>query len=426
MTIDPRSLFCLTGVAVRIAQRMGLSTDGTSYAIPPFELEMRRRLWWQIVLIDTRVSELSGAGTSTLTYTWTTKLPSNVNDSDLFPDMHDPPVERPGLTEMIFVRLRCEARQLVEQLRDESRALIGSQPNVIDEFEQRLERDYLAHCDPLIPLHVMSTMMTRVFLCKFRMGLSYPHFMSTRTNGISSAEKDNLFQLSLTMLETHNAGMRNPAIKRFVWHIYTNFPFPAHVYLLCALRYRTNDDFAERAWEQLAESAEQRLMNDDFKTRNKKKLSFIHMALAKMTIKAWNAREAAFQNSSQALPAPRFVSVYRKQLAEAKSGKDPWLDPTDPATNDSSPSPWDSQPLEAQMAPQFPMLDPNTPGMGQAFDQPILPLGTMPWSIESRMLLHPNPHSLRAGWDFWNTLMQGGDTMQGIDAIPPPYNYFQT
>lgn len=37
MTIDPRSLFCLTGVAIRIAQRMGLSTDGTNFAIPPFE-----------------------------------------------------------------------------------------------------------------------------------------------------------------------------------------------------------------------------------------------------------------------------------------------------------------------------------------------------------------------------------------------------
>jgi hypothetical protein len=198
MTIDPRSLFCLTGVAVRIAQRMGLSTDGTSYAIPPFEVEMRRRLWWQIVLIDVRVSEVSGAGSSILTYTWNTKLPSNVNDSDLFPDMRDPPVERPGLTEMIFVRLRCEGTQLVQQSRD-LMGVFGLKDDAIEEFENRLEREYLSHCDPLIPLHVMSTMMARSDLFKLRMGLRHHLFMSDRTNRLSQVEKDQLFQLSYVM-----------------------------------------------------------------------------------------------------------------------------------------------------------------------------------------------------------------------------------
>ncbi|KAG0646739.1 Aurofusarin cluster transcription factor aurR2 [Hyphodiscus hymeniophilus] len=420
MTIDPRTLFCLTGVAVRIAQRMGLSSDGSQYELPPFETEMRRRLWWQIVLIDTRVSELSGAGTSVLTYTWTTRLPSNVNDSDLFPDMRDPPVERPGLTEMVFVRLRCEGRQLVEDSREGSRAFVGSQPSLIDEFEQRLDREYLSHCDPLIPLHAMSIMMAKSFLCKLRMGLRHPYFMSVRSNGLSAVEKDTLFQLSLTMLENHNAAMRNPAIQRFIWYIYTNFPFPAHVYLLCALRWRTSDEFAERAWEELGESGEKRLLNDDFKTYAKRKLTFIHMALAKMTIKAWNAREAAFQNSPQALPIPRFVSVYRKQLAEVKAGKEPkWWD----KTNDSSPISFEDQQHPDQMVPQFPPLDANAPGMGQSFNQ-NMPLGTLPWSIESQLLLHPSyPPDMRTGWEFWNNMMQGGDSMQGIDAIPPPYNF---
>ena len=195
MTVDPRSLFCLTGVAIRIAQRMGLSTDGTSYGIPPFEVEMRRRLGWQIVLIDNRVAEISGAGTSFLTYTWTTKLPSNINDSDLFPDMRDPPVERPGITEMVFVRLRCEiAAQLIQQSRTLKGTLaVGDE--AIDELEQRLEREYLNHCDPLIPLHFMSMMMARSALCKLRMGLHHHHFRM-RNSQLTDGEKDKLFQLS--------------------------------------------------------------------------------------------------------------------------------------------------------------------------------------------------------------------------------------
>lgn len=195
MTIDPRSLACLTGIAVRIAQRMGLSTDGTNYAIPPFEVEMRRRLWWQIILIDKRVSEISGAGTSILTYTWNTKLPSNINDSELFPDMRDPPTERSGLTEMVFVRLRCEIAAFNQQ----SRTLTGPltiNDDAIDRFEARLEREYLTHVDPLVPLHFMSVMMTRSALYKTRMGIGHPYFNSARTNELSQAEKDRLFQLS--------------------------------------------------------------------------------------------------------------------------------------------------------------------------------------------------------------------------------------
>jgi len=69
MTVDPRTLFCLSGIAIRIAQRVGLNTDGTTFGLLPFEVEMRRRLWWQLILIDHRVSELSGAGFAPLTYT---------------------------------------------------------------------------------------------------------------------------------------------------------------------------------------------------------------------------------------------------------------------------------------------------------------------------------------------------------------------
>jgi hypothetical protein len=195
MTMDPQTMFCLIGVAVRIAQRMGLNTDGTSFAIPPFEVEMRRRLWWQIVLIDMSVLGISGSGMSTHLYTWNTKLPSNVNDSDLFPDMRDPPVERPGLTDMMFIRIRCEAVQFLQQSR-ELTGVVGVKDDVIKEFQDRLEREYLRDCDPLIPLHVVSTMTARTAICKLRIGRDHHPFISDSTNRLSQLEKEQMFQLS--------------------------------------------------------------------------------------------------------------------------------------------------------------------------------------------------------------------------------------
>ena len=174
---------------------MGISTDGINNTIPPFEAEMRRRLWWQLILIDQRVAELSGAGASMLTYAWDTKLPANVNDSDLFPDMRDPPVERPGPTEMIFVRLRCELSRFAQRSRT-VRGFRTIEDDTLEEFERRLERDFLNYCDPSIPLHLMSSMMTKSALCKLQMGLRHRRSMSNQTNDLLQAQWDKMLQLS--------------------------------------------------------------------------------------------------------------------------------------------------------------------------------------------------------------------------------------
>jgi len=214
------------------------------------------------------------------------------------------------------------------------------------------------------------------------------------------------------MLEHHNAAMRDPSTQRFLWHIYTNFPLPAHIYLLSALRYHTNDDLAERGWQILSDSSENRAKKDGthFFFKNKK-LSLLHLSLGNLVIKAWNAREAAFQNSPQALQIPRFVSQYRQQLAESKSQKQP-------ATNDSSLSAFKDQPFEGQMNSQFSMSDPNAFGMDPGLDV-SMPLGMLPFQFSNV------PHGMpNAGWDFWNNVIQAEGSMPGINAVPPPYNYF--
>jgi hypothetical protein len=196
MTDDPRALFCQTGVAVRMGQRIGLATDGTHYGLLPFEAEMRRRLWWQIVILDSRASEVSGAGPALLTYTWNTKIPMNFNDSDLFPDMRTSPPERPGLTEMCYFRTRCE---VVDFIRKNKYTKMGehvpSRDRAIEEFEQHLEKEYLAYCDPSIPLHFMSIVMAKSLLAKIRIGLGHIQSIALHSTNKSQIEKDRLFNL---------------------------------------------------------------------------------------------------------------------------------------------------------------------------------------------------------------------------------------
>jgi hypothetical protein len=169
--------------------------------------------------------------------------------------------------------------------------------------------------------------------------------------------------------------------------------------------HRTNDAFAERAWQQLNESSESRKKYDSTYLFAKKKATFIQLALGSLALKAWDARVLAFQKSSQPLTEPAFVGHCRKLLAEKRCR-------TQSAATDSSlsPSALLDQSFGGQMASQFTLLDSHALGMSQAFDQSILP-GMLPNDLAP------------TGWDFWNDMMQAGDSMRRIDAAPLSYNW---
>jgi len=372
---------------------MGLGSDGTAYGLPPFEVEMRRRLWWQIVLLDSRTAEISGAGTAILTHVWTTKLPLNVNDSDLFPDMRDPPIGHPGLTEMVFVLLRCEAAEFMQRSREIGLPL-AQKDQVLDEFEERIEGKYLKYCDPLVPLHLVSTTMARTAICKLRIGPRNLLLLSNQ-NGMPTEEKDKLFVLSLTMLENHNVMLSSKCLRRFLWHIYLNFPFPAHVYLLCALRYRTADELADQAWRSLADSFEQRQQAN--RQHAKRVDSVLHLALANLTVKAWEAREATLQQFSPVLPPPRFISELRQKIASKKpkifgaGGQDSMAMPLNVEFEDqigSSMSWLDQAPAELAVH-----------GANQQFISGFL-----------------SADSISGGWGFWGDITREAREPQGFDA----------
>ena len=45
---NTKSVWTLTGLLMRMAVSLGLHRDGEQFNLPPFQTEMRRRLWWQV------------------------------------------------------------------------------------------------------------------------------------------------------------------------------------------------------------------------------------------------------------------------------------------------------------------------------------------------------------------------------------------
>jgi hypothetical protein len=310
---------------------MGLHRDGNDQKLPPFEVEMRRRLWWLIVLFDSRVAEYSDVGTSIITHQWTTRLPSNVNDSDLYPSMIDPPADHSGATEMMFVLTRCEIAQFLQRVRatvafdgcwhelSSSQIPLNAKDKAIEDLEELLERKYLKYCDASIPLHFISANRARSTICKIRHVAHHPRLLPDRGAHLPQDEKDKFFSWSLKMIEDGNLLHSNKGAQKFAWHIGANKPMEGYIHVLSELRHRTTGDLAERAWQQITEC----FSNWFFlkKLDDAQRHSALFVALANLAVKAWEARGSALRQSQPFVSAPKIISQMQAYLESWRSKK---------------------------------------------------------------------------------------------------------
>ncbi|KAL6230829.1 hypothetical protein BDW75DRAFT_244461 [Aspergillus navahoensis] len=177
---DPNGpdVYALVGLAIGMALKMGLNQDGEAHGRPPFEVEMRRRLWWQLLTLDTRVAEDRGSEPCILESSFNTRLPSNVADPSLHPAMTKAPARGQGRTEILFSLVRFEgsyfARQMVfsEKFRAENSYTPLSSTekrHAIDLFQKRIEKQYLECCDESIPLDRVTVQSIKLILAKLRL-----------------------------------------------------------------------------------------------------------------------------------------------------------------------------------------------------------------------------------------------------------------
>ncbi|KAM0119541.1 hypothetical protein ACP6JC_003878 [Aspergillus fumigatus] len=145
-------------------------------------IELRRRLWWFIVGLNQRSSEYHGHEPIISKASFDTRLPLNVNDSDLTADMVQPPAERDGATEMTLSLIGFESISIVRkvsfipprhrQVRTTSSASVTelSLPKreaLAEQLQSRLETRYLAYCDPADPFLFVSATVARLIIARW-------------------------------------------------------------------------------------------------------------------------------------------------------------------------------------------------------------------------------------------------------------------
>ncbi|KAK4230397.1 activator of stress genes 1 [Podospora fimiseda] len=331
----------LNGVVIRIAQKMGLHRDGELLGLSPFEAEMRRRLWWAIIMVDSKYALYSGLSHSFLPRGWDTKIPKNLNDADIFPSATEPFQDRDGPTEMIFCMLTNKFGQfLVETPGLETIALLEEQgspaSNHIPEEQinecrrhiEKLAKDLLEildkYCDPMAgPVHQMAIRMREHIVRKFEELIKAPKDQPELESEILT-QKDNTFKVAVCTLEHNEANYMSAKDKGFMWFSLLHFQLDIFMYMAGQLCHRTEGILVDRAWRQV--EVVYTFHPELFETTSK-----VHSALAVFILKAWRKREEALLTRTGQLPeTPFYIEKLRASFPDDEYKSEPT--PPDPYT----------------------------------------------------------------------------------------------
>ncbi|KAK9447044.1 fungal-specific transcription factor domain-containing protein [Limtongia smithiae] len=310
---DPDTFWSLTGVGLRIAQRMGLHREFSLQQVSTLEAETRRRLWWYIIWMDSLSANICGLNPVFEALNYDVRLPLNVNDADLLPDMKAPPEERQGFTQMTTCLIRYNVGHSFREWR--SRDLTRRSWNTFfdksvpleekeaaaNKLERLFEDKFLRYIDPLEPMHSLCCIIARTIVCKFRLVFHHPR-QYPDISAIPPAERDFQFQTSLKIIEYYNLGMNIPHIHGFMWQILDNFQWDAFVVLLNELKYRTHGVEADKAWEQVDKAFGNYFMILHDSQRP------LHVAVITLALAAWQVRARAV---GYYLEEPQFITTLK-------------------------------------------------------------------------------------------------------------------
>lgn len=301
----------LNGVVIRIAQKMGLHRDGEMLGLGPFESEMRRRLWWQIIMLDAKYAMMTGLNHSLLPRVWDTKEPKNLNDVDMFPSATEPFQDRDGPTEMIFVMITNKvARFLVETPGLEIMLMLtewSGSPSTADpqlnKFRTvigRLGQDMLdmlnRYCDPTAgPVHEMAVEVKAQIIKKLSTLAISPKEQPEWGSEIMDS-KDNAFKLAICAMEHEQENCYASQNKGFLWHALLHFQLDVFIYLAGQLCHRLEGALVDRAWKQV--EVVYYFHPELYDTTNNK----TYFMLARFILKAWGKREEMIYRKTGHMP----------------------------------------------------------------------------------------------------------------------------
>ncbi|KAI1771179.1 fungal-specific transcription factor domain-containing protein [Hypoxylon cercidicola] len=274
-TRGSRASWALLALPVRLAQALDLHREAAGAGRSPFETEMRRRLWWQLIVLDIRASEDRGTTTIVARDSYDTRLPLNLNDADFGPDSPGPLVERQGPTDVTFslCTARCSGIFLYVEHAHQSAAgfaggdnsssggadvcAVAPAPRSVEEtvrHAQSLESQFVATADPSHAASYLASVTVRLIILKLWLITQYPLHPRQGPRRASREQAAGLFpseatlRTAISIVELNEYLRTGPYGDRFRWWADTYVQWHPLAVALAELCTQTRGDLADRAW----------------------------------------------------------------------------------------------------------------------------------------------------------------------------------
>jgi hypothetical protein len=333
---DARTMWSLTGVAIRVVEGMGVQRDGTLLGLSPFETEIRRRVWWQLKMHEFRAAELNGQSKFRVFDFDETppKKAANVNDCDLWPAMPLPPIESEKPTEMIWCALRSDlatfAAGQIAKMKNTSQFKFSSEEyaalddmklkdDFIKDLEDLLETKYLRFCDPSQPLQLLTLLGARMSTNIVRFLAHHPRRWA-KLDHVPPSEQQFVWDIAISLLGQCNMLQSNPQLQCFAWSVPYVMPWHVIIHVLDTIRVNPLHVDSTKAWSLLTALY---MNNQDTLLGNKQP---IYVAIGNLCLRAFDARTAALTQAKSNPPeSPDFITKLRDLRRATKAKKNAML-----------------------------------------------------------------------------------------------------
>ncbi|PNP56930.1 hypothetical protein THARTR1_03077 [Trichoderma harzianum] len=262
-----RPVWVLNGLVIRLAQSIGLHRDGASLKLSLFESEMRLRLWWHLCVLESRASEDQGfQPTIDITNTGL-RLPLNVNDDQIYPDMTHYPAESPRWTEMSFFLIQIDSCRVIHPILDKQQQRSGNALLDIRENGRRIRdpAQYMAEKYGITPgsksvtpinlpriatQHVITACEKMKFVLQLREEISKSKQKEAQDDDATPDVLKPSFKLACDCLESSHMLLKEGLASRFTWlfSMYTQWYALAYVLRCLCSNSSPRGLEADRAW----------------------------------------------------------------------------------------------------------------------------------------------------------------------------------
>ena len=373
---------------------MGVHRDGAAYGLSPFQAEMRRRLWWQMISLEFTAAELCGSELAPTVTLGDVRLPLFINDADIGPGAAALPPERSGeASEMMYPAVR---NSFLQHFRDNV-AIYAKDPGFswhtaptegysaqveqtldhLDALRTRVralvEERYLRHADPAVPAYL---------LCRTRIAINFLAFgararanlFAAPSTALPREHRDELFARMRRVVAADNAAHADPRLRRFRWHMRADTKWHTVLILLTELRARVGEENAPGGappatpWAEIAEAwtALGAMFANHPHIADRR--DPLHSVILGLALKAWEALEREYPGgrgpAGEVLAMPAAIATLR-QRRQSKSAEPGGVPASEGSSRSARASP------AAGLDGLVPMDDLGLPGDG--FDGPLFP-----------------------------------------------------